>query len=580
MSTDPTKKKDDHVSTSKALDDEQRVKVLSPGMLVAKRFFRNKLAVAGLVILVAMFLFSFIGGMVSPYNESQVFRKTDHVWKDYAGATYNKSYIFTTANGAEFPAQGQQKFILATNKGNDSFEANDVTYGLEQKGEDYWAIYSSESVATVLTLKGKSTYKQAGNIEITDEIKEGYEEAVANDANTFEVDGTTYTIEKAGRENQITISGEVAFATKKVFSAATNDAEMGFDFQQAALDAIEVGDASFEYDGATYELTTTEKETSTEVVKNGEVYATVSNLLVSPQAKGVFLSLSFKEAVEQAIADKASTFTAVNEAGEEETYQLQTKNTQYVVRSQKATTVNDTYSGPSKKHWLGTDGNGMDMLTRLMYGGRISLMIGFVVIIIEGIIGILIGGVSGYFGGWVDTILMRVVDVVICIPAMPLYIIIGSVMDYYKIDPRIRIYALCAILGIVGWPGIARMVRGQILSLREQEFMVATEATGVRISRRIFRHLIPNVIPQLIVIATMGLGDVILMEATLSFLGIGVKFPYASWGNIVNAVNDVYVLTNFWFVWIPAGFLILLTVLGFNFVGDGLRDAFDPKMKR
>ena len=580
MSTDPTKKKDDHVSTSKALDDEQRVKVLSPGMLVAKRFFRNKLAVAGLVILVAMFLFSFIGGMVSPYNESQVFRKTDHVWKDYAGATYNKSYIFTTANGAEFPAQGQQKFILATNKGNDSFEANDVTYGLEQKGEDYWAIYSSESVATVLTLKGKSTYKQVGNTEITDEIKEGYEEAVANDANTFEVDGTTYTIEKAGRENQITISGEVAFATKKVFSAATNDAEMGFDFQQAALDAIEVGDASFEYDGATYEVTTTEKETSTEVVKDGEVYATVSNLLVSPQAKGVFLSLSFKEAVEQAIADKASTFTAVNEAGEEETYQLQTKNTQYVVRSQKATTVNDTYSGPSKKHWLGTDGNGMDMLTRLMYGGRISLMIGFVVIIIEGIIGILIGGVSGYFGGWVDTILMRVVDVVICIPAMPLYIIIGSVMDYYKIDPRIRIYALCAILGIVGWPGIARMVRGQILSLREQEFMVATEATGVRISRRIFRHLIPNVIPQLIVIATMGLGDVILMEATLSFLGIGVKFPYASWGNIVNAVNDVYVLTNFWFVWIPAGFLILLTVLGFNFVGDGLRDAFDPKMKR
>ena len=580
MSTDPTKKKDDHVSTSKALDDEQRVKVLSPGMLVAKRFFRNKLAVAGLVILVAMFLFSFIGGMVSPYNESQVFRKTDHVWKDYAGATYNKSYIFTTANGAEFPAQGQQKFILATNKGNDSFEANDVTYGLEQKGEDYWAIYSSESVATVLTLKGKSTYKQVGNTEITDEIKEGYEEAVANDANTFEVDGTTYTIEKAGRENQITISGEVAFATKKVFSAATNDAEMGFDFQQAALDAIEVGDASFEYDGATYELTTTEKETSTEVVKDGEVYATVSNLLVSPQAKGVFLSLSFKEAVEQAIADKASTFTAVNEAGEEETYQLQTKNTQYVVRSQKATTVNDTYSGPSKKHWLGTDGNGMDMLTRLMYGGRISLMIGFVVIIIEGIIGILIGGVSGYFGGWVDTILMRVVDVVICIPAMPLYIIIGSVMDYYKIDPRIRIYALCAILGIVGWPSIARMVRGQILSLREQEFMVATEATGVRISRRIFRHLIPNVIPQLIVIATMGLGDVILMEATLSFLGIGVKFPYASWGNIVNAVNDVYVLTNFWFVWIPAGFLILLTVLGFNFVGDGLRDAFDPKMKR
>ena len=580
MSTDPTKKKDDHVSTSQALDDEQRVKVLSPGMLVAKRFFRNKLAVAGLVILVTMFVFSFIGGMVSPYGESQVFRKTDHVWKDYAGATYNKAYIFETADGSEFPAAGQQKFILATNKGDATFEADGVTYGLENKGEEYWAIYSAEPVATVLTLKGKSTYKPAGDAEVTDDIKEGYEEAVSNDEDTFEVDGITYSIEKSGRENLITISGEVAFATKKVFSAATSDAQLGFEFQQLALDALENGESSFECDGVKYEMSTLEGETATEITKDGEVYATVSGLLVSPQANGVFLSLSFKEAVEQAITEKASTFTALNENGEEETYQLQTKNTQYVVRNQKETTVNDTYAAPSKKHLVGTDGNGMDMLTRLMYGGRISLMIGFVVIIIEGIIGILIGSVSGYFGGWVDTILMRVVDVVICIPAMPLYIIIGSVMDYYKIDPRIRIYALCAILGIVGWPSIARMVRGQILSLREQEFMVATEATGVRVSRRIFRHLIPNVIPQLIVIATMGLGDVILMEATLSFLGIGVKFPYASWGNIVNAVNDVYVLTNFWFVWIPAGFLILLTVLGFNFVGDGLRDAFDPKMKR
>ena len=580
MSTDPTKKKDDHVSTSQALDDEQRVKVLSPGMLVAKRFFRNKLAVAGLVILVTMFVFSFVGGMVSPYGESQVFRKTDHVWKDYAGATYNKAYIFETADGSEFPAAGQQKFILATNKGDATFEADGVTYGLENKGEEYWAIYSAEPVATVLTLKGKSTYKPAGDAEVTDDIKEGYEEAVSNDEDTFEVDGITYSIEKSGRENLITISGEVAFATKKVFSAATSDAQLGFEFQQLALDALENGESSFECDGVKYEMSTLEGETATEITKDGEVYATVSGLLVSPQANGVFLSLSFKEAVEQAITEKASTFTALNENGEEETYQLQTKNTQYVVRNQKETTVNDTYAAPSKKHLVGTDGNGMDMLTRLMYGGRISLMIGFVVIIIEGIIGILIGGISGYFGGWVDTILMRVVDVVICIPAMPLYIIIGSVMDYYKIDPRIRIYALCAILGIVGWPSIARMVRGQILSLREQEFMVATEATGVRVSRRIFRHLIPNVIPQLIVIATMGLGDVILMEATLSFLGIGVKFPYASWGNIVNAVNDVYVLTNFWFVWIPAGFLILLTVLGFNFVGDGLRDAFDPKMKR
>ena len=118
------------------------------------------------------------------------------------------------------------------------------------------------------------------------------------------------------------------------------------------------------------------------------------------------------------------------------------------------------------------------------------------------------------------------------------------------------------------------------MSLREQEFMIATEALGISVRRRIFKHLVPNVIPQLTVIGSMNLGGIILTEATLSYLGLGVKFPYASWGNIINAVNNIYVMTNFWFVWIPAGLLILITVLGFNFVGDGLRDAFDPKMKR
>jgi len=139
---------------------------------------------------------------------------------------------------------------------------------------------------------------------------------------------------------------------------------------------------------------------------------------------------------------------------------------------------------------------------------------------------------------------------------------------------------LMLIMGLMGWTGIARIVRGQILTLREQDFMVAAEATGIRVSRRIFKHLVPNVMPLLIVDATMGLGGIIITEAVLSFLGLGIKYPMASWGSIINAASDVYVMTNFWFIWIPAGMLILLTVLGFNFVGDGLRDAFDPRMRR
>ncbi|MEG0270572.1 MAG: ABC transporter permease, partial [Clostridia bacterium] len=186
----------------------------------------------------------------------------------------------------------------------------------------------------------------------------------------------------------------------------------------------------------------------------------------------------------------------------------------------------------------------------------------------------------GYFGKWIDNLIMRVVDIFNCIPSYPIFIIMGAIMDAEKVESSQRIFYLMIAMGVLGWPGIARIVRGQILSLREQEFMTAAEATGISVNRRIFRHLVPNVIPQLIVIDTMTLGGIILTEATLSFLGLGVKYPLASWGSIINAVSNIYVMTNYWFVWIPAGMLILLTVLGFNFIGDGLRDAFDPKMKR
>ena len=207
-----------------------------------------------------------------------------------------------------------------------------------------------------------------------------------------------------------------------------------------------------------------------------------------------------------------------------------------------------------------------------------SLLIGFIVIIIETVIGVIFGGISGYFGGWVDNLIMRIVDIFYCIPSMPVIIILGAAMDASRVDPTVRMIYLMLILGFLGWAGIARLVRGQILSLREQEYMA--EACGLSVSRRIFKHLIPNVVPQLIVTCTMGLGSVIITEATLSFLGLGVKFPFASWGNIISDVNNTHVLTTYWFIWIPAGVLLLLTVLAFNLVGDGLRDAFDPKMKR
>jgi peptide/nickel transport system permease protein len=294
----------------------------------------------------------------------------------------------------------------------------------------------------------------------------------------------------------------------------------------------------------------------------------------------VFLSVGFKSAFRQAVNDGQKTFTYPNESGEEVPYTVTLVNVTYTAMAMTESQLLDMYSFPSWSHPLGTDSNGMDVLTRLMYGGRISLLVGFAVVFIEMFIGIIIGGISGYFGKWIDTLLMRFVDLFNCIPTWPIIIIFGAVMDALEVNSYVRVFLMMIILGLLGWTSVARVVRGQILSLREQDFMVAAEATGLSVSRRIFRHLVPNVMPLLIVQATMGLGGIIITEATLSFLGLGVKYPLASWGSIINAATNLHVMTNYWFIWVPAGLLILLTVLGFNFVGDGLRDAFDPKMKR
>lgn len=567
-----------HNSTSTSLDDEQRVKVLSPGMMVAKRFFRNRLAMVGLIIIVCMFLFSFVGGMFAPYGEKQVFRTTETAIKDYAGVAENKDWQYSVAEGKEFPAAAQAQMILAINKEETSFTAKDVTYGLIKKSDDLYYIVQGEQIATTTTVRGAFNYNEIVAGAITDNVKAAYEAAVAANAAEFDADGVHYSISQQGRVSSINVAENIAIASKFVFSGATADIQPSFEFKCAALDAVEAKATSVDIEGITY--TIKENDEGALFYKDGEEYILVSTYNISPANEGVFLTLDFRRAALEAIDQEKETFTYTDEDGKETEYVLKRKNEQYTVRNYVETQVNDNYAKPSKEHILGTDGHGMDMLTRLMFGGRISLMVGFVTVILEVVIGVIMGGIAGYFGGWVDTLIMRLVDIFYCIPAMPLYIILGAIMDFWKIDPQLRIFVLCAMLGLLGWASVARMVRGQILSLREQEFMTAAEALGISTHRRIFVHLIPNVVPQLIVIATMGLGDTILTEATLSFLGLGVKFPYASWGNIINAVNDSYVMTNYWFVWIPAGLLILLTVLGFNFIGDGLRDAFDPKMKR
>ena len=542
-----------------SLDDANRVRVLSPGMMVFKRFIRNKLAIVGIVIIVFMFLFSFVGGLLNPYSQSQVFYTTEQILKDYAGATAIDQYQIYQVDGAKLPSDIYSKTLIAASTKKFVFETRDGSLlGLGDVGEGVYRIFSLEEVNMLLK-------KNAA-----------YDEAVAAGENFFvDKDGKTYVFQDNGDPfPSVYEATEMGIAAMKSFTTYEKDAKLSYEFYAGALSAIADGEKSFEADGKTYAV-------EEDVIKDGSTeVALVSDVNFNAANAGVFISPAYKEAAMDAIAAGQSSFMFADDDGTEIEYRIENKNGQYTFRRFQETRVIDTYASPSAKHWVGTDANGMDLLARLMYGGRISLLIGFVVIFIEVFIGMIIGGIAGFFGGWVDNLLMRIVDVVYCIPTMPLYLILGSIMDYYQASATTRIYMLCVIMAVIGWVGIARIVRGQILSLREQEFMVAAEATGISTYRRIFKHLIPNVVPQLIVFASMGLGDVILAEATLSFLGLGIKYPAASWGSIINAVNDSYVMSNYVFVWLPAGVFILLTVLAFNFIGDGLRDAFDPKMKR
>lgn len=227
---------------------------------------------------------------------------------------------------------------------------------------------------------------------------------------------------------------------------------------------------------------------------------------------------------------------------------------------------------PSAQHWLGTDGIGRDVLSRLIWGGRISLTVGLVAVSIAVGIGTLVGSLAGFFGGWVDNVLMRLVDIVLSFPSLVLLIVVASILPP-------SIYSTMAVIGLLSWPGTARLVRGEFLSLREREFVEAARASGAGRARIIFGHMLPNALAPVVVAATFGVADAILTESALSFLGLGVRPPTPSWGNMLSEALAYRVLVLEPWLWIPPGVMIFLAVVSINLVGDALRDALDPRLK-
>ncbi|MEK3684242.1 MULTISPECIES: oligopeptide ABC transporter permease [unclassified Paenibacillus] len=235
---------------------------------------------------------------------------------------------------------------------------------------------------------------------------------------------------------------------------------------------------------------------------------------------------------------------------------------------------------PNLQHWLGTDALGRDILTRVMQAGRISLTVGLASMVLSVFLGALLGAVAGYYGGLLDQIIMRIADLLMTIPGLPLLFIFGALLSEWKIPTDYRMYIVMLMLSMVNWPGLARMVRGQMLSLREREFMQAAVVLGLRDRRKLFGHLLPNIVPLLIVMATLNIGGAILSESVLSFFGLGVMPPTPTWGNMIDAANNILDFQDRPWLWIPPGLSIFATVIAINIFGDGLRDVLDPKQKR
>ena len=596
------------------LDDAARVKVLSPARLVAKRFFRNKLAIVGLVLLITLFAFSFLGPLVYPYGQTQKFTNTKFLDLEYAVSGIPSSYdrYMLDEDQMKDVENYIDSFIIDLNKegvNEKVFEKFNEKFKLVRIGE---SLYSLSKVGGYIGKIDTQTGTISGG-NLSEEANAKILEAYAARQETVTVNDVEYKLVYGSKSQGTSLYAdydeadikEGMLASKLVFDKHSPDSEIDEQFKLAALRAL-YADGKFTIDGKEYTISEEEGES---LIKDaaGNVLFGISQYSITEANGQDTLSIDFKKTFTAVVEDmeeagvREGQFTykvpqidpetlqyVYDEDGNielhEETLSVVRKETagevRYYAKYNRLTEVYAAYMDPSSEHLLGTDQDGFDVLARVMYGGRISLMVGFVVVILETILGVIMGGIAGFFGGWVDTLIMRLVDIFYCIPTMPIMIIIASVFDKLKMPPYERLMWMMAMLGVLGWSGIARLVRGQILSLREQEFMTAAEATGLKTSRRIFKHLVPNVMPQLIVSMTMGLGSVILLESTLSYLGLGVKHPLATWGNIINSVSSIDAMKEYTYIWIPVGVLICLAVIAFNFVGDGLRDAFDPKMKR
>ena len=233
-----------------------------------------------------------------------------------------------------------------------------------------------------------------------------------------------------------------------------------------------------------------------------------------------------------------------------------------------------------KGYLMGTDGRGRDVFARIVHGGKMTMTVGAVAVIVSSVIAVIVGCTAGYFGGFVDTLLMRVTEIFASIPFLPFAMLLSQIIKHYNVSESMRIFIIMLILGALSWTGLARILRGQVLAEREKEFVTAAKALGVKPRTVAFKHVLPNVVSVILVSMTLDFAGCLLTESSLSYLGFGVQPPYPTWGNMLNGSNNSTVIQNYWWQWLFPALFLSVAVICINVVGDALRDALDPKNNR
>ena len=618
---------------SKELTDDEKFfveKIESPSVMAVKSFFRRPLAVIALVVLISMFLFVFIGPIIVPIDLN--FQDTQQA---------NQAPCYTMLSLPDELADnirtvsGRAGFTVGVSEDNKLYiwgSTKDVLAKIDysqlpdavKDGNVFTASAGTDHIIAItndgkIVGWGNGKLGQFGAVAEEDKdryvqmpvefMENGVDPALVDQllcgaqATAMIVDGTLYVW---GNPNNLqnlkdisTVGGSVEGISKV---AMTNYYILGVTENGKITSFGNTLPLNFESAVSSYGTTYRNsmmkhlsKETVVDIVAGKNCFAILTEdgevLVYGPAEKGEdkIPTIPSDEKVVKiaaggfhfvAITDKGNIYSwGYNDAGQCDVAGQTAANVYAGAKQTYLVNENNelTYKVGFKGNLMGTDGQGRDILTRIIHGGKMTMTIGAVAVIVSTVIAIIIGCLSGYFGGWVDMLLMRITEIFSAIPFLPFAMMLSYVFQKTPVDETTRIFIIMVILGLLSWTGLARMIRAQVLAEREKEFVIAAQSMGVKEGRIAFKHILPNVISVILVSVTLDFAGCMLTESSLSYLGFGVQQPQPTWGNMLDGANNSIVIQNYWWQWaFPALFLAIATI-SINIIGDTLRDVLDPK---